>query len=411
MISDAFGDGGPGEILTGPIDLPRDGSHAARVEWHARQRRQERAHAELCAMSSSDPSVCAATAAHTARSLGLSNCHTSPEHRYRSPLDAWAHSPAAEKLNEKSHGKFLDGKAAREKARRVRLHYEGTLIRIEGIPGWEPYENEKAPKRGTIGGYSCKSRSRMLALVSSLNAKILPLFVTLTYPHEWDKDPLAWKSDLDVFGKWFLRKYAFASFVWKLEPQKRGASHFHLLVYGIPYLAWQIVAVRWAEIVNECKLPKNFPTEKGKMGAFLFRAWIGETVENSRVADHVAAGVRVEPIRSRNGVMRYCSKNYMGKEFALPEGWENVGRFWGVVGRKNLPGSKVMEVEISREAFAKVRRTARRWFASKGMIRRGGGALTLYTAAHLQWARVIDWAETGRCQSIDFAAPLTRQPF
>jgi len=38
-------------------DLPRDGSHAARVEWQARQRRQERAHVELCAMSPGDPSV------------------------------------------------------------------------------------------------------------------------------------------------------------------------------------------------------------------------------------------------------------------------------------------------------------------------------------------------------------------
>ena len=119
----------------------------------------------------------------------------------------------------------------------------------------------------------------------------------------------------------------------------------------------------------------------------------------------------METIPSRNAVRSYCSKNYMGKEFALPEGWEKVGRFWGVVGRKNLPRSKVMEVEISREAFVRVRRTARRWFASKGMIRRGGGALTLYTGAHLQWARVIDWAETGRCQPIDFAAPLTGQPF
>jgi len=112
--------------------------------------------------------------------------------------------------------------------------------------------------------------------------------------------------------------------------------------------------------------------------------------------------VRVEAIRSRDGVMPYCSKNYMGKEFALPEVWENVGRFWGVVGRKNLPRSKVLEMEISREAFVKVRRTMRRWFASKGMIRCGGGALTLYIGAHLQWARVIDWAETGSCQPIDF---------
>jgi hypothetical protein len=195
-----------------------------------------------------------------------------------------------------------------------------------------------------------------------------------------------------------------ACFIWKLEPQKRGAPHFHLLVYGIPYLAWQIVAVRWAEIVNECKLPKNYPPEKGKLGAALFHEWIHNSVENYRVADHVEAGVRVEPIRSRNGVMRYCSKNYMGKEFALPEGWEKVGRFWGVVGRKNLPRSKVMEVEISREAFVKVRRTARRWFASKGMIRRGGGTLTLYTAAHWQWLRVLELAETGASVARDWVA-------
>jgi len=77
-------------------------------------------------------------------------------------------------------------------------------------------------------------------------------------------------------------------------------------------------------------------------------------------------------------VMRYCSKNYMGKECAVPDGWENVGRFWGIVGRKNLPRSKVMEVQISRDAFHKVRRTARRWFAAKGddpARKRGADAL------------------------------------
>ena len=118
----------------------------------------------------------------------------------------------------------------------------------------------------------------------------------------------------------------------------------------------------------------------------------------------MVAGVKVEAIRSRNGVMRYCSKRYMGKECALPDGWEKVGRFWGVVGRKNLPRSQVMEVEISREAFAKVRRTARRWFASKGMIRRGHGALTLYTAAHWQWVRVLELAETGATVARDWLA-------
>ena len=94
----------------------------------------------------------------------------------------------------------------------------------------------------------------------------------------------------------------------------------------------------------------------------------------------------------------------MGKECALPDGWEKVGRFWGVVGRKNLPRSQVMEVKISREAFAKVRRTARRWFASKGMIRRGLGALTLYTAALWQWVRGLELAETGATVTRDWLA-------
>jgi hypothetical protein len=373
-------------------------------EPYLRERRQDKAHAELCAMSTDDRAAGAAPAAPVARSLGLSNCHISPRSLFPTPLHAWAHSPRAEELNKKRHGEFLDAKSERDKKRLVSFHYEGTLIRIAGVSGWEEYENEKASKRGAVSGFSCKARSRMLRLVASLNFEIHPQFVTLTYPHEWDNDPLAWKSDLDTFGKWLLRAYPAASFIWKLEPQKRGAPHFHLLVYGIPFLPWQNVAVRWAEIVNDCKLPKNFPAEKGKLGAALFHEWARNSIENYDVADHLAAGVKVEAIRSRNGVMRYCSKNYMGKECALPEGWDNVGRFWGVVGRKNLPRSKVIEVVISREALVKVRRTTRRWHMSKGRTLRGSGALTIYTAAHWQWLRVVELAETGETVGRDWTA-------
>jgi hypothetical protein len=116
------------------------------------------------------------------------------------------------------------------------------------------------------------------------------------------------------------------------------------------------------------------------------------------------AGVRVEAIRSRNGVMCYCSKNYMGKECDLPPGWEKVGRFWGVIGRKDLPRSKVEEIEFDRVAFTKVRRIARRWFAAKGMRRRSRHALTLYTSAHWQWIRVLELAETGTTVARDWIA-------
>jgi hypothetical protein len=48
---------------------------------------------------------------------------------------------------------------------------------------------------------------------------------------------------------------------------------------------------------------------------------------------------------------------------------------------------------------------------SKGLRRGGKGSVRPYTEQHLQWARVLDWARTGGCQPIDFAAPLTCQPF
>src|SRR2546428_191824 len=89
-------------------DLPRNGSHAARVEWHLRQRRTELAYAELVAMSTDDRAAGAAPAAPVARSLGLSNCHISPQDRFPTPLHAWVNSSAAEKLNKKTHGEFLD---------------------------------------------------------------------------------------------------------------------------------------------------------------------------------------------------------------------------------------------------------------------------------------------------------------
>jgi hypothetical protein len=48
---------------------------------------------------------------------------------------------------------------------------------------------------------------------------------------------------------------------------------------------------------------------------------------------------------------------------------------------------------------------------STGLRRGGKGCARLYTEQHLQWARVLDWARTGTCQQIDFAAPLISQPF
>ena len=126
---------------------------------------------------------------------------------------------------------------------------------------------------------------------------------------------------------------------------------------------------------------------------------------------HLVAGTSIERVRSARGVRRYASKSYMGKEFVMPPGWEHVGKFWGVIGRKNLPLSQCETIIEERQVLIRVHRIRRRFMRSKGLRRGGKASVRLYTEQHLQWARVLDWARTGTCQPLDFSAPLTCQPF
>jgi hypothetical protein len=56
-------------------------------------------------------------------------------------------------------------------------------------------------------------------------------FITLTYPEVWPKNGEKIKRDLDVFMKRWNRKQGRSFSVWKLEEQKRGAPHYHLLIF------------------------------------------------------------------------------------------------------------------------------------------------------------------------------------
>jgi hypothetical protein len=130
--------------------------------------------------------------------------------------------------------------------------------------------------------------------------------VTLTYPGQYAESPEIWKNDLDNFLRRLARRFEHASGVWKLEPQRRGAPHFHLLVWGASYhdlLQW--VSAAWYEVVG------------------------------SNDERHLRAGTRVEMVRSYSGVRSYAAK-YLGKE--VQGGcWQYPGRWWGIFQRVKLP--------------------------------------------------------------------------
>jgi len=98
-----------------------------------------------------------------------------------------------------------------------------------------------------------------------------------------------------------------------LEYQERGAPHYHIIL-GLTYVPYDYIARIWYEIVGS-----------------------GDEA-------HLAAGTRVEAIRSRNGVLYYASK-YCAKVSGAP--LEETGRVWGVVGRRHLPVDVVREGDLS----------------------------------------------------------------
>ncbi len=161
--------------------------------------------------------------------------------------------------------------------------------------------------RGDITEFSRASRRRLLTVLNSIDreAATMPVLITLTYPRSWPEDPQTWKHHLKAFRKRLQRKYGDFAALWRLEFQKRGAPHFHLLCFIDSYELANLreeCSVDWFEVCGEIH------------------------------PDHLKAGVRVEVPRSWRGI-NYLAK-YMAKLETLLPGCR-PGRLWGVW-RKNL---------------------------------------------------------------------------
>jgi len=178
-------------------------------------------------------------------------------------------------------------------------------------------------KRSAISGFSRNSRRRLMYKIAGIrrDAK-LPCFVTLTYPNEFPTVARA-KRDLKVFLQRLKYKFPEASGIWKLEPQERGAPHYHCLIWGVAegiLLDW--VAFTWYEMSGQ--QDRNH---------LLFHLGL---LPGSKPC--------VSQVRSWRGVWAYASK-YLGKTFEIA-GWTDqwTGRFWGCWG--SLPEGQLVEQAI-----------------------------------------------------------------
>lgn len=206
-------------------------------------------------------------------------------------------------------------------------------------PRADPYR----PPRGSVREFSRKSRTRLqqtLCAMPKAHVGMGVLFITLTYPGAYPGDWHLWKRQLDNWLKRLRRRFPRAAGIWKLEPQKRGAPHYHLLVIGVPFIAKQWVSESWYEVVG------------------------------SGDARHLAVGTNVQLARSHRGVIAYAAK-YTAKRQELPDDWQDgVGRWWGVFNRERL-GITWQEARISESTYWGIIRVLRKLIAvrSKTPIR------------------------------------------
>ena len=104
--------------------------------------------------------------------------------------------------------------------------------------------------RSSIKGFSTASRRRLLYKIAGIRRDAeLPCFVTLTYPNEFPTIERA-KRDLKIFIQRLKYKFS-CSGIWKLEPQERGAPHYHCLIWGVDEgELLDFVAYTWYEIAG-----------------------------------------------------------------------------------------------------------------------------------------------------------------
>src|SRR5829696_223275 len=206
--------------------------------------------------------------------------------------------------------------------------------------------------RDRVKGFSRTSRTNLLRRLASINRTAFKgvrgrmIFVTLTYPRKYPEDPVPCKRHLKAFRRRLQREYGpFAAF-WRLGIQKRGAIHFHLLLFVGPSIG-----------------------PIGELRRFISSSWYEVT---GKVSDgHLRAGTSVDVVKKWKEATSYAER-YMAKPEVFPERLK-TGRIWGVWNKELLP-IRWETTKVSLKDACKIRR-----IYMKLARKKGGGSLCRIT--------------------------------
>jgi hypothetical protein len=223
---------------------------------------------------------------------------------------------------------------------------DGSLASFPGIPNLDPKAKMSSGNRGGIRGkvvsLSDTSRRNLMLYLAKMSRHAQAYTMTLTLPGDFK--PLSPAMVHLCFKKLSnrltaCRLFSKVGFVWKRELQKRGALHYHLLLYGLEgdetrhsFQCW--MAKHWNALVC-ANLSED---EAGK-----HLRWHNHPKNMDKVRGNIAG---------------YFAK-YLGKPLETVA--ESIpGRWWGKVNGDALPVSACVELPLPLPAAVLAHRVARK---------------------------------------------------
>jgi len=271
---------------------------------------------------------------------------------------------------------------------KITLKAQGRLLKVSAETD---EERTGGGIRNKVSAFSRASRLRLLSKMHTIKPvrNFHATFITLTYGQSFP-DPTTAKRHLDNFLKRLRRRWLYASGFWRFEFQRRGAPHFHLVLFGLPFLPKETLAGWW------------FST-------------IGVQFSDTSSGEARAPFTRIEAIKSHAQAARYVSK-YVAKcddsgfnfpayltdegEFIHPvtgEITETIGRWWGVFNAIWLPKDVEEVLTLGwgcRDVFYNLRRAAGRLW--KGRNNHAKSGWTYFSDNPYDFIRYANYLKTER---------------
>jgi hypothetical protein len=261
-------------------------------------------------------------------------------------------------------------------------------VQVQYVTNGVPKACVSMPVRGRVGGFSAKSRKRLLEKLARLDheksGKVS--FLTLTYP-KYFPTPQRAKEHLRAWCKRVAARYPAFSAVWRLELQRRGAPHFHLLCFGLPFVPKEWVQRTWAAVIGQPGVEVFTRIEA-------MRSWRGAMHYASKYIAKVQdfgqdVGYVVEMPECKDGAVTVLTAAVPGGLDSLPYlavAFDHVGRWWGVFNEDGLPWASLERGKLPfGKWFYHVKRSAEHVWAFVNTRERQG--FTLFVDDPGQWMR------------------------